>query len=188
VQSIGKFRLKAAQIQPLRDLTTIDEAAFWQLIEQAKTASDGVGEQQVLWLVDALAERSVADLFSFGDWLWHFKDIAYQNELWAAAYIIGGGCSDDGFTDFRAGLIAQGKTIFEEALRDPETLADVLPEGDEGRLERMNYVATLAHEKKFGKKEPIFRGRHSMPKLTGIEWEEKTVDVLYPKLAARFGG
>lgn len=32
----------------------------------------------------------------------------YRRDLWAAAYIIGGGCSDDSFIDFRAGLIAQG--------------------------------------------------------------------------------
>jgi hypothetical protein len=186
VNSIGKFRLRAAQVQALHDLTTIDEAAFWHLIEQAKAESGGAGERQVELLVSRLAERPVADMLTFRDWIWHFKDIAYTNELWVAAYIIGGGCSDDGFTDFRAGLIAQGKTIFEAALRDPETLAEVLPEGDEGRLERMNYVVSLAHEKKFDKKEPIFRGRHPMPTLTGVQWEENTVDALYPKLAAKF--
>jgi hypothetical protein len=186
VNSIGKFRLRAAQIQALRDLTTIDEAAFWHLIDHAKAESSGDGERQVQLLVDSLAALSVADMLTFGDWLWHFKDIAYTNELWAAAYIIGGGCSDDGFSDFRAGLIAQGKTIFEDALRDPETLTEVLAEGDEGRLERMNYVVSYAYEKKFGTKEPIFRGRHPMPKLTGVQWEENNVYDLYPRLAEKF--
>ena len=34
--------------------------------------------------------------------------VLYRWDMWAAAYLIGGGCSDDGFIDFRAGLIAQG--------------------------------------------------------------------------------
>ncbi|EKC76209.1 hypothetical protein LEA_04821 [human gut metagenome] len=37
------------------------------------------------------------------------------------------GCSDDGFIDFRAWLIAQGKEVYMNALRDPDTLADIEP-------------------------------------------------------------
>lgn len=39
----------------------------------------------------------------------------YRYDLWAAAYLIGGGCSDDSFTDFRAGLIGQGCDWYEQA-------------------------------------------------------------------------
>jgi hypothetical protein len=42
--------------------------------------------------------------------------------LWAAAYLIEGGC-DDGFMDFRAGLMLQGRTAFEAAVADPDSLA-----------------------------------------------------------------
>ncbi len=41
----------------------------------------------------------------------HFTDCvdrAYSWPLWAAAYIMGGGCSDDGFWDFRSTLISMG--------------------------------------------------------------------------------
>src|SRR5215472_15971622 len=41
-----------------------------------------------------------------------------------AAFLIAGGCSDDGFIDFRAGLIAQGRDWYHEAAASPDSLAD----------------------------------------------------------------
>lgn len=48
----------------------------------------------------------------------------YRWDLWAAACLIGGGCSDDSFIDFRAGLIAQGRQWYQEAAASPDSLAD----------------------------------------------------------------
>ncbi|MEI5006890.1 DUF4240 domain-containing protein [Streptomyces sp. PmtA] len=42
----------------------------------------------------------------------------------AAAYVIGRGCSDDSFMDFRAGLIALGRAWYERAIGPPDSLAD----------------------------------------------------------------
>jgi hypothetical protein len=50
-------------------------------------------------------------------------DALYRYDLWAAAYLIGGGCSDDGFIDFRAGLIAQGRDWYHKAAASPDSLA-----------------------------------------------------------------
>ncbi|MFC9245678.1 DUF4240 domain-containing protein [Streptomyces sp. NPDC057136] len=47
------------------------------------------------------------------------------NPLWAAAYVINGGCSDDGFDYFRGWLIAQGREVFERTAADPDALAEV---------------------------------------------------------------
>ncbi|WP_412769018.1 DUF4240 domain-containing protein [Micromonospora zamorensis] len=44
--------------------------------------------------------------------------------MWAAAYLIGGGCSDDSFIDFRAGVIALGREWYERVLVSPDGLAD----------------------------------------------------------------
>ena len=49
---------------------------------------------------------------------------ADTKDLWAAAYMICGGCSDDGFRDFRAWLIAQGREVFKGAVPNPDSLAD----------------------------------------------------------------
>jgi len=48
----------------------------------------------------------------------------YRWDVPAAAYLIGGGCSDDGFIDFRAGLTAQGRDWYEKLAASPDSLAD----------------------------------------------------------------
>jgi hypothetical protein len=46
-------------------------------------------------------------------------------DLWGAAHLIMGGCSDDAFSDFRADLIELGRPVFEAAVRDPDSLAGI---------------------------------------------------------------
>ena len=112
--------------------------------------------------------------------------------MWAAGFIINSGCSDDGFTDFRGWLIAQGKAIYESALDDPETLVDVASViateyGPQGLadLEAMNYVAKYAYRKKVGSEMPVItRERHI--NFDGLDWTEDTVYDLYPRLTAKF--
>lgn len=50
-------------------------------------------------------------------------DRVHRWDEWAAAYQIGGGCSDDVFSDFKAGLVALGSDWFERVAADPDELA-----------------------------------------------------------------
>ena len=50
----------------------------------------------------------------------------YRTPLWAAAYAVNGGCSDNGFDYFRGWLIVQGREVFEHVVVDPDALADLL--------------------------------------------------------------
>ena len=50
---------------------------------------------------------------------------SYRSSLWAAAYVINGGCSDDGFDYFRGWLMLQGREAFGQAVADPDSLADL---------------------------------------------------------------
>jgi hypothetical protein len=131
----AKVRLKEEQVTVLRGEATLEEAGFWKLIEDAKAASNDDPDKQVELLIDNLVEMPVADIFAFDAWFDKFHDLAYRHDLWAAGYIINGGCSDDGFMDFRAWLIAQGKKVYYDALRDPETLVDVVHVDDIAELE-----------------------------------------------------
>jgi hypothetical protein len=45
--------------------------------------------------------------------------------LWAAAYVINGGCSDDGSDYFHGWLILQGKDVFERVVADPDSRAEL---------------------------------------------------------------
>lgn len=113
---------------------------FWGLIEQGNNANEPekVLEQQ-------LANQPVEDLIAFQEIFDRLFDQAYQWELWGAAYLIGGGCSDDGFMDFRYGLIAKGKEVYEKALSDADSLAE-LGEDTEIENEMFGYVAQEVYQ------------------------------------------
>src|SRR5690242_15781126 len=100
----------------------MNESTFWGLIEKAKAGSKGDPDQQVALLQKSLEPLSEADILDF-DRLFHVQMYqSYTRDLWAAAYIINGGCSDDAFDYFRAWLISRGQQVFSNALKDPETL------------------------------------------------------------------
>jgi len=161
----------------------MDESEFWQLIEAAKAVSKGDVQAQVAQLHDSLAKLQPAEIASFDEHFRSFLARAYTWELWAAAYIINGGCSDDCFEYFRGWLIAQGKDPFENALRDPQTLTPIANPDADG--EPMLYVAQTVYESKTGKDLPQPDVvQPSEPR--GKQWDEESVDQLYPVLAARF--
>ena len=61
----------------------------------------------------------------FDDIACAYSGLAYQYGLWTAASVIErGGCTDDGFIDFRGWLIAQGREVYMATLKDPDSLAD----------------------------------------------------------------
>ena len=162
----------------------MDIILFWKLIEDAKQRSAGDLDQQVALSTDALTSLETSDIATF-DVLFHdCMTLAYTRELWAAAYIINGGCSDDGFDYFQGWLIAQGKSIFQDACSDPETLLDnVDSQGVE--LESILYVAQEAYERKTGQALPLHR--QSIRELNTPLWDEETKYAMYPRLAERFG-
>jgi hypothetical protein len=93
----------------------MDIATWWGVIERARAAAgdraddrDASDDPLPGLVADELRALDPAAIVSFGQ---HFRDVrnaAYTWPLWAAAYVIEGGCSDDGFLDFRAGLVLQG--------------------------------------------------------------------------------
>ena len=97
---------------------------FWRIVEAAGKASDGDCRQQARLVTVALGELDPEEVLAFERILDDLMDEAYCWNLWGAADLINRGCSDDGFTDFRGWLIAQGQDVFQNALGDPDSLAD----------------------------------------------------------------
>lgn len=94
------------------------------------------------WLTERLTALGPQQAQDFHDILHGYKHLAYKYGLWTAATLMcGNGCSDDGFMDFRAWLIAQGKEVYLAALADPDSLADVEPYGG-CQFESFSYVAS----------------------------------------------
>ena len=119
---------------------------FWAIIDEARKHAGG-WEEMAEPLIDSLAGLEVPDIVKWEQIFREYQNLSYKKKLWAAAYVINGGCSDDGFDYFRAWLIAQGKDAFMAALEDPETLAD--DDACEGEFEELLGVAYEAYFKKF---------------------------------------
>jgi hypothetical protein len=191
--TVAKVRLSPPQFIVLRHESTLDEEAFWNMIEDAKADSNNDIERQFALLVERLANRPIADIFAFGNLFHEIRGRAYRRELWAAASVICGGCGDSCFKDFRAWLIAQGKKVFYDALGDPETLVDVVQVKCNGiftygdaRFESMNYADVYAYENKMEEEIPTFFGIYNSPELIGESWDEATAEQKYPRLAKKF--
>jgi Protein of unknown function (DUF4240) len=102
----------------------MDRKQFWALIEAAKAATGGDCRAKTAQLVAALRQGPVEEILEWDrihDELWVES---YRWDLWGAAYLINGGCSDDGFDYFRGWLLGQGQATWEIALADPDSLAD----------------------------------------------------------------
>ncbi|WP_030241926.1 DUF4240 domain-containing protein [Streptomyces sp. NRRL S-350] len=135
----------------------IDE--FWAVIETARTdaasAPEDPGQAFASALVERLAATSKQTVLEYQQWFDQLHGAIYRWDVWAAGYLIGGGCSDDAFTDFRAGLISRGREWYERAATAPDVLAqhpDVIAAAAEGSDEALfnesvNYAAVYAYER-----------------------------------------
>lgn len=131
----------------------MEETEFWELIDSTREAADGDPEEQADLLVERLTRLDPDAVTYFAR---HFEsryNRACQWDLWAAAWILLDGVSDDAFDAFRCWLIAQGREVFEGAAHDADSLADLLEGFDEeldGDAEEVGYAADEAYEQLTG--------------------------------------
>lgn len=164
----------------------MDETTFWKLIESSKAqCTPSVGDQAEI-LQEMLLQLPPEEIIAFDRLFYRFRDQAYTWSLWGAAYVIGGGCSDDGFDYFRAGLIAQGRDIYYAALKDPESLAD-LPDPGVEEFEEMLYVGRQAYGIATSEEMPDDAGYTHPQEPKGERWEEEKLEQLFPRLTERYG-
>lgn len=156
---------------------------FWSLVEGLPPES---AEQA---LEERLKRLSPEELIAFDR---HFTELffrAYDWQLWNAAYIIAGGCSNDSFMDFRYGLISRGRAVFEAALKDPDTLASIVKKGEDLRNEAFASVAFKVYKRKTGTEMPDPDIRHP-GEPSGEDWDPDNEELCarhLPKLWAKFG-
>lgn len=128
-------------------ITEITKDTFWELIAQAKERPGGPGE----WLIEQLVDMGPEQAKKFDDIAHAYIDLSDQYGLWTAASVIErGGCTDDGFIDFRTWLVAQGKDVYMAALRDPDSLADA-PDYQNCRFDTLPHMGDLAYEELTGR-------------------------------------
>lgn len=140
----------------------MDTPRFWEMIETARSqASDPADGQEVADQASTLlAARPHEEIVAAQQILWDLMADSYRSPLWAAAYLINGGCSDDGFEYFRGWLISQGRDVFERIGAEPDGLADLpavraaASDGMEIECEEMLSIAWNAHKMATGRQLP----------------------------------
>lgn len=157
---------------------------FWEIISKAKSLSNNDIYLRPESLKQVLNTLSPVDIESFNVEYRQKLVETYRWDLWGAAYLINGGCSDDGFDYFRDFLISEGEQIYKQALENPDSLAELEYE-DEIELEDFRYAIDDAYTEKTGASLP-------QPNLqqpdnpTGESWDEDELPQLFPKLAGKF--
>ena len=168
---------------------------FWQIIERAAD-SDHDPDAHEKALRAALHELTLEEIISFEVAFRRYLNNAYTWDLWGAAYVVHGGCSDDGFEYFRRWLVTRGRDVYEAALADPDCLAqqDVQPgPWNVWEFESIYYVATKVFNEKGGDgdvrnySEP--EAGMGGPGPSGEPFQEDVEHLArrYPKLSQRFG-
>lgn len=167
----------------------MNENEFWTLIEKSKKKSKNDFEKQLELLVSDLTKLTEGEIFEFDRIFNKYHVNSYTSELWAAAYIINGGCSDDSFDYFRAWLISQGRSVYENALKDPQSLVNINEEDVEDfEFEDFLYVSGDAYKLKTGKDDFYDRvERQEYPEIN-LNWSEDdgSLEKMYPKLIEKY--
>jgi len=163
----------------------MDDELFWAFIGAARDAAGDDVEDRVAGLEQVLLNHHPDEVMAFQHKYDELLARACRWDLWGAAFLMNGGCSDDGFRYFRDWLISEGEAVFEAALADPQSLADV-QQDEEFELEAFGYVAAEVYEQMTDA--PLPKGRSVEPAApAGKEWAEDDLPALFPRLAKKFG-
>ncbi len=150
----------------------MDWKQFWRRVGDAYRP-DGIDHFEAL--KDRLAGLKWFEVVEFQARFDELMTAANRIDLWGAAYLINGGCSDDGFRDFRAWLVGRGRHVYEAALKNPDTLVDVL-DGDPVDGYGLDVAAVRAYEALTGKAdfyERLDRAEkdNPPPPPEGVDWD-----------------
>jgi hypothetical protein len=136
-----------------------------------------------------LAVASRAEAKTFGMSMGTALAEARSWKIWSAAYIMNGGCSEDGFLYFRLWLLAQGRRVYSKALLDPESLASATlrfgKPGDFEFEELLEVVDDTIGEFDLAVNE-LCDEMDALPKGVAPAFRAESLSRLYPSLWAKF--
>ena len=164
----------------------MNEQNFWQLIEVVRNEAGTNFESRPAVLQKHLSLLEPEKIQSFQQRYEALLLEANSWNLWGAAYLMNGGCSDDGFKYFRDWLISEGEKTFKGAVANPDSLASVARR-EYFELESFGYAALKAYAAKgAGELERDFKVEYAV--TAGVEWTESELPRLLPALAAKYLG
>ena len=159
----------------------IAHARFWALVGEAHGSSKA--------LVRVLKNLSPDEVAGFDAWFWAYYMATSREDLWAAVYAIRGGCGDDSFDYFRGWLIGRGEAAVLAAIRDPESLLELIGDADprdEGMLGAARRACPAIPDHAADVAIP---GRDAWPAdriARGLKWNHAFYAAHFPRLGARY--
>ncbi|WP_405008908.1 DUF4240 domain-containing protein [Kitasatospora sp. NBC_01539] len=183
---------------------------WWGLVEQARSVVGDRADDRNLpddplpgALTGILASLEPAEIIDFYLKAIEVTDSAYRRPLWKAAYLVEGGCGDDGFMDFRDGLILLGRETFTRAVARPDSLAELpvvvrMSRDEDGWIgfESLSYLIKQAYRESQGETgsfdtavDAALRATVRPEEPTGADWDSEDDDEMrrhLPRLAALF--
>ena len=147
--------LKNISKSDANDITTfakssemLDEGLYWSIIESSIKETKNQDDQE-LNLISKIEKLTPKEMIGFRLRTDQLLFDTYNENLWCAAYIINGGCSDGGFEYFRCWLISRGKDAFYKTKDNPDYLINLIQKGqDNYEFEGFWYVAMNAFKNK----------------------------------------
>ncbi len=105
----------------------MDSNTFWNLVTRHSQILDFPTRNELLYNeLKMLTPRSIAIFENLYERELHKL---YSWKVWGVGYVLYGGCSDDNFRGFRAGIVSLGKGFAIAVLKDPDIVATLgLPE------------------------------------------------------------
>ncbi|XVV14163.1 DUF4240 domain-containing protein [Actinoplanes sp. CA-131856] len=167
---------------------------FWAVIGRA-TADRPASPAEVAKRAAAdLATRDPEEIVAWGRHLDKVMVASGTADLWAAAYLINGGCDDEGFDSFRGWLIAHGRDAVARSVKTPDSLAMVQViknAADTGAVfeaEEVLHIAADAYAQATGQELPPEQKPATRPDAADL-WDfdnEEEMQRRLPKLSALF--
>ncbi|UQU63559.1 DUF4240 domain-containing protein [Couchioplanes caeruleus] len=167
---------------------------FWAVIDRATADRPASPDEVAKRAAAELAGRDPAEIVAWGRHLDKVMSASGKEDLWAAAYLINGGCSDDGFDHFRGWLIANGRDVLARAVRDPDSLADVpavrsaASTGAVFEAEEVLTIAQMAYQQATGEAMPPSEAPPARPDAAML-WDfddEEEMQRRLPRLSSLF--
>lgn len=166
---------------PAPDKALMSEDLFWEIIAEAQCDTE---IETSLKLSEQLVNYTGKAIRDAGKLMQSYLVAAYREDIWALAYLLEDGCSDNTFEDFRGWMILQGRPTFETILHGPDMFNSRHADGAQfsagGSLQAAFENAYLSRTGK-----PLILPRAKFPE---IEFEEERVADLLPNMSARLAG
>ena len=184
----------------------MDRNMFWGIIDSVNAGGPySDQETQRCRLTAALEKHTMEEILDWQLILEEYMQAACRQDLLAAATARGIPCLGDGFSQFRAWLIAGGEEVYRNILREPDCLAGLPGGGDTFQFKGLPLAAYHAYEVQLfqtcpGELRDLYSDLHGRTLGDGIledirsglpqrgdiadGWDERDLPALFPRICS----